>query len=509
MLYRRCFVGSRWWGLDSNVLTFLQNCKANAAQNANRASKGPVRSKQRVRTGRTATSGRLHTAAVRRPGRSPALGVGFRGSRSPTDGPRRPRRGALFVTQYLPLPFFAFAQKPTGASRARDQRRHKAGRRSGPGGERAAPRRHPWSPGAAGPLARGRSETPSPQAPLPAPPRARDHQQRRGRVTREAPPPGAAGARGADVALTWPGRRRLLPARAATRRRERGAGWPGPRSPGPLPARPAAPAPRMRVYIRSGRGTPRSGRAQAAGAGAAPGGEGHARPPARPPGEGRGARGRPGVAPRAPTAPAPAGEPPRARFPFAEMPPGSAPQPGAGWGSPSGCGGLTWMWGGLGPAGPCASSGASVGTCRLQRPGPSGPGEGGPPPPQTPPRGPPARPPHADPPAWTPPRGLTFVDPPARPPCVDPPARRGAERSGLRVGGCTGRWGGRGWRPRVSPGSGPRAHVWESGSGRVPSAARSPRTCRGGILVRAQGFTGSRRQFLCPPDCEFGSVSWD
>lgn len=64
------------------------------------------------------------------------------------------------------------------------------------------------------------------------------------------------------------GRRRLLPARAATRRGWRGAGWPGPAlPPAQLAARPAAPAPRMRVYIRNGRGTLMSGRAEEAEAG--------------------------------------------------------------------------------------------------------------------------------------------------------------------------------------------------------------------------------------------------
>lgn len=68
--------------------------------------------------------------------------------------------------------------------------------------------------------------------------------------------------------------------------RREGRGGRGPRSPRPLlAARPAAPAPRMTVYIPGGRGTPASSRAEGAGAGSSrrsvEGGRGphHARAP--------------------------------------------------------------------------------------------------------------------------------------------------------------------------------------------------------------------------------------
>lgn len=115
----------------------------------------------------------------------------------------------------------------------------------------------------------------------PRPPRAGEGGRGRPRTGLPAPSPlgqGMSDAQGtapsalssppALAALTWPGGRwRLRPARVATPRCERGAGWLGPCSPGQLVARPAVPAPRMRVYIRSGRGTPRSGRARGAEAG--------------------------------------------------------------------------------------------------------------------------------------------------------------------------------------------------------------------------------------------------
>lgn len=61
---------------------------------------------------------------------------------------------------------------------------------------------------------------------------------------------------------------RLLPARQPLVAETEGRGGRGRRSPWPqLPARPAAPAPRMKVYIRSWRWTQMSGRAEGVGAG--------------------------------------------------------------------------------------------------------------------------------------------------------------------------------------------------------------------------------------------------
>nr|XP_060500438.1 UDP-N-acetylhexosamine pyrophosphorylase isoform X4 [Panthera onca] len=61
---------------------------------------------------------------------------------------------------------------------------------------------------------------------------------------RPGPAPPAPASTPALAALTCPGGRwRLLPAPAATRRCERGAGWPGPRSPGPARGPPRRPGP--------------------------------------------------------------------------------------------------------------------------------------------------------------------------------------------------------------------------------------------------------------------------
>uniref|UniRef100_A0A7N9D4H8 UDP-N-acetylhexosamine pyrophosphorylase n=2 Tax=Macaca TaxID=9539 RepID=A0A7N9D4H8_MACFA len=80
-----------------------------------------------------------------------------------------------------------------------------------------------------------------------------------------APPAASASSSALRTLTCLGGRLPLLPAPAATSRGERGgvAGLAFPLAPAPGP--PAAAAPRMRVYIRSGRGTPMSGCAEGAG----------------------------------------------------------------------------------------------------------------------------------------------------------------------------------------------------------------------------------------------------